>query len=297
MIIEYSSVCMNEDNYIEKINEARAVVNAAGFDFGVQVHNSTGEAYLYKLAELAGEVEFSVHSPLLAEYFINLTNGDIESIRPSLESAASKLSLFRTDLLFFHGFFLTDKPIVHDIKNYRREMLKAMGQGYSLNGSFIMDPVFFKTEKFDRMKSVFRKNLAAAKNLFPELTVAVENDFVGIGSGLQRPEEIIDIVKDLWFDTGHFWCASLVHKFDFYEESSRVLDSVKVHGVHINHNLMKTGDPLEQIQDSHTHLYVKSEQNLKPLVRSIADRGIKRLTLEIVNGDIEDVKMLLGWLG
>lgn len=296
MIIEYSSVCLNEDNYIEKIEEARGLVSAAGYEFGVQIHNSIDESFLCKLVPLAGELPFSVHSPILAKYFLNLAAGDIGTLKPDLVSAASKLALFGTDLFFFHGFFLTDKPIVHDMKNYRAAMREGIGPEYSLRGSFIMDPAFFETEQYRAMKENFRNNLAAAKELFPGLTVALENDFVGIGSGLQRPQEIVELVDDLWFDTGHFWCASLVHGFDFHEECRRVLDSVKVHGVHVNHNLLTDADPPETIRDSHAHLYAPSGQNLKPIVRYIRDRNIPRLTLEIVDGDIEDLKIVLGWM-
>ncbi len=297
MIIEYSSICLNDDNYREKIKEARAAAEAAGFEFGIQIHNSIEAPFLRTLAGLRGEVEFSVHSPLLAKYFLNLTAGDMAGIRPSLDEAVSRLKEFGTDLFFFHGFFLTDRPIVHDLKNYRSAMREAIGAEFSLNGSFVMDPSFFNTERYSAMKDLFSKNLALTKTLYPGLTVAVENDFVGMGSGLQRPREIIELAHDLWFDTGHFWCASLVHKFDFYEETERVLDSVRVHGVHVNNNLMTRNDPPESMRDSHTHLYIKSEQKLKSLVRSIADRGIKRLTLEIVEGDIEDMNILLTWLG
>lgn len=296
MIIEYSSVCLNEDNYIEMIGEARSLVSAAGYEFGVQIHNSIDESFLNRLAPLAGELPFSVHSPILAKYFLNLAAGDIESLRPDLMSAASRLGMFGTDLFFFHGFFLTEKPIVHDMKNYRAAMREGIGPEYSLRGSFIMDPVFFETDQYRAMRENFRKNLAATKGLFPGLTVALENDFVGIGSGLQRPQEIVELIDDLWFDTGHFWCASLVHKFDFHEECRRVMDSVRVHGVHINHNLMTSADPLETIRDSHAHLYEPSGQNLKPIVRDIRERNIERLTLEIIDGDIEDLKILLGWL-
>jgi hypothetical protein len=297
MIIEYSSICLNRDNYRKRIQEARAAARAAGFEFGIQIHNSIDEPFLRTLAELRGDIEFSVHSPLLAKYFLNLTSGEMADIKPSLDEAVSRLGAFGTDLFFFHGFFLTDKPILHDMKNYRRAMAASIGPGFSLNGTFIMDPAFFGTERYAAMKENFRKNLLLAKDLYPGLTVAVENDFVGIGSGLQRPREIIELARDLWFDTGHFWCASLVHGFDFYEETARVLDSVRVHGVHVNNNLMTSRDPRESIQDSHTHLYIESEQRLKPVVRSIADRGIPRLTLEIVDGDTRDLEIILDWLG
>ncbi|MBP7736949.1 MAG: hypothetical protein KA369_13310 [Spirochaetes bacterium] len=297
MIIEYSSICLNKDNYREKIREARAAAVAAGFEFGIQIHNSIDEPFLRILGELRGEIEFSAHSPLLAKYFLNLASGDMAHIKPSLDDAVSGLDAFGTDLFFFHGFFLTDKPILHDMKNYRRAMAASIGPEFSLNGSFIMDPAFFETERYAAMKEVFRKNLALARELYPHLIVAVENDFVGIGSGLQRPREIIELARDLWFDTGHFWCASLVHGFDFYEETARVLNSVRVHGVHVNNNLMTRRDPLEGMRDSHTHFYIESEQRLKPLVRSIADRGIPRLTLEIVDGDIRDLEIVLDWLG
>jgi hypothetical protein len=171
-----------------------------------------------------------------------------------------------------------------------------MDEAFSLNGSFIMNPEIFNSKIFLEYKNRFIENLKRIKELYPDYIVALENDFVGIGSGLQRPQEILELLDDLWFDLGHFWCSSLVHEFDFYEYSDRIIEEKNIVGVHINHNLMGKKTMKENIVDSHAHLYEKSEQDLKNIVRKLLSKGVDIFTLEITNGDIEDVKIILDWL-
>lgn len=293
---EYSSMCLSPENYLEKVRSAKTFVENQGFKFGVQLHNSIDPSFMMQLLQLKGEIEFSIHSPLQSEYFLNLASSDYESTRAIVDKCTEYLPQFQTDILFFHGFFMTDTPIVHDMKNYRKTIQKSIGDQFCLNKSFIMDPVFFKTETFDYYLNNFRNNYKKIKNDFPVFTIAQENDFVGIGSGLQRPEEIHDLIDNLWFDLGHFWCSSLLHKFDFHEESYRIIETKNIVGVHINHNLTKHSSPLEQIRDSHTHFYYESEMNLAPIVKKLVERNVGIITLEIVDGDINDLKTLFNWL-
>jgi hypothetical protein len=37
--------------------------------------------------------------------------------------------------------------------------------------------------------------------------------------------------------------------------------------------------------------------NLKPIIKKLVDKGVDSLTLEIVDGDVEDVRILVDWLG
>jgi hypothetical protein len=243
------------------------------------------------------QLNFSVHSPLFAKYFLNLAATDFSNVLATSKDCTPFLKDLKTDIFFFHGFFMTDKPIVHDMKNYRKTIKTGMGDDFSLNGSFIMDPRFFDTERFAQYKEVFKGNLSKLKSEWPDFIISLENDFPGVGSGLQRPAEIHELIDNLWFDLGHFWTSSLLHGFDFHEEANRLLDEKNITGIHLNHNLVKKSSKKELICDSHTHFYLESEMNLAPIVQKIFDKKVGIVVLEILDGDIKDLEVLFSWLG
>ncbi len=294
--IEYSTMCFNQSDYREKIISARDFVRKQGFQFGIQIHNSIDKQLFEKVLEFKDELSISIHSPIFAKYFLNLASNDFQTIKESLNDCTRYLTDLGTDILFFHGFFMTDKPIPHDMKNYRRTIRAAIGDAYCLNNSFVMDPGIFNTEDFLRYKEIFRNNLSEVSAMYRDFTVALENDFPLIGGGLQRPCEIHELIDNLWFDLGHFWCASLVHEFDFQQESERILKEKNIVGYHLNHNLSGKNTPKDKINDSHTHFYLKSEMDLKPIVRSIFEKNSGIVVLEILNGDIHDLEVLFDWI-
>jgi len=296
--IEYSTMCLSPSNYKQKIAKTAKLVESQGFSFGIQIHNSIEKDLYNLMLPLTKDYSFSIHSPVFAQYFLNLAANDYTFTKACIDNCLQYLPLYNTDLLFFHGFFMTDTPIIQDMKNYRRTIRKGIGEQYCLNGSFIMDPAFFSTDMFYQYKEVFRTHFAKLKNDLKSknITIAQENDFVGIGSGLQRPQEIHELIDNLWFDLGHFWTSSLLHGFDYHEEAFRLIDSKNIVGVHLNHNLIKKGTPHEQIRDSHAHFKLESEINLGPIVRKLFEKNVPIITLEIVDGDIDDIKQLFKWI-
>lgn len=294
--IEYSTMCFNETNYAEKITTARDFVNKRGYEFGVQIHNSIDRSLFDKVMEFKDEIRFSVHSPVFAKYFLNLASTDFEKIQETCDQCTPYLSQLGTDIFFFHGFFMTEKPIVHDMKNYRKAIREGIGDKYCLNGSFIMDPGFFETQTFNSYKEIFKANLKRVTEKYSSYKVTLENDFTGIGSGLQRPSEIHELVDNLWFDLGHFWCSSILHDFDFQEECDRILTQKNILGYHLNHNLIKRDSSKNLIKDSHTHFYMESEMNLKPIIRKIFEKDSGIVVLEILDGDLKDMEVLFDWL-
>lgn len=296
--IEYSTMCLSVDNYRDKISEASKFVESQGYEFGIQLHNSIDRRLYDCLLPLKNDYSFSVHSPLFAQYFMNLASTDYSFTKECIDKCTPYLSETGFDILFFHGFFMTENRIIQDMKNYRRAIRQGVGDRYCLNGSFIMDPEFFSTDAFLKYKEIFKVNLSKLNEDFKNgpLSLALENDFVGIGSGLQRPQEISELIDNLWFDLGHFWTASILHNFDYHEESFRLIDNKNIVGVHLNHNLIKRGSAPEHIRDSHEHFCMPSEMNLGPIVRRLFEKNTPIITLEIVDGDIEDIKQLFRWL-
>ena len=287
---------MSVENCHAKIEEGKKIAEAHGFSFGVQLHNSiTQELYDEIMKERDG-MELSMHSPLFAEHFINLASSDFAAAQQLCLDNAARLAKIGSKILFFHGLFLTDQPIVHDMKNYRKAMAAGIGDRFRLHGSFVMNPEIFESELYQNYKKTFRVNLARIQELFPDLDVAMENDFVGMGSGLQRPQEIHELLDTIWFDLGHFWCSSLLHGFDYYAECERIIAEKKIVGIHLNHNFMTKDTPKDKISDSHGHIYQPSAQELAPIVQHLVAKGVDRFTLEIIDGDAEDMKTFFSWL-
>ncbi len=295
-IIEYSTVGFDESNYKKKIEEALNYLRMTDYKLGIQIHNSINKEFADKLTEYSNDLTFSVHSPAAGDYFLNLASNQSELIFKEIDKAAKYLEKFNTDIFFFHGFFATDNPIQHSMKNYRTVMRDSIGEEIALDNSFTMNPAFFETDKYRKFETCFCENYFKLKKLYPQYIVGLENDFIGIGSCLQRPKEIDKLIDNLWFDLGHFWCSSLVHGFDYYKESYRLIEEKKIIGVHINHNLMTKLDPITRMRDSHDHIYKPCAQELEPVVRRLAKNGLKRFTLEIVDADLLDIKTLIQWL-
>ncbi len=297
--IELSSMALTKENFLSKIKNIKPFVEKHNFKFGVQIHNSIKKDFYELLVkELKDYVEFTVHSPLITKYLINLAASDFyNTTLNTAKEAVNYIKFFNIDIFFFHGFFMTEEPILNDINNYRKIMMKYIPAKYRLNNSVIMNPEYFKTEEYFKFQNRVKENFNKLKKNYPEYKIALENDFIGVGSGLQTPQQIVNTVDSLWFDTGHLWCASILHKFDFYEGIDYIIkNNIKILGVHINHNLMTKNTPPEKLIDSHTHLYMHSEQKLKSVVRKLRDYGVNIFTLEILDGDIKDVEILLSWL-
>jgi hypothetical protein len=295
-VVEYSSICLNEQNYREKIAEARALVEAAGFRFGVQIHNSISRSFLDKLLEYREELSLSVHSPVLAEFFLNLATTDRAAIERLLPGSLEVLKAARTNVFFFHGFFLTDKPIVHNMRDYRGVMINAVGPDFVCGNSYNQSPKALETTSYAARKFIFKENLEWLQNRLPDYVVALENDYTAIGNGLQRPQEILELVDNVWFDFGHFWVSALMHGFDFETAALDIIRRKNIVGVHLNHNFSIREHGHEGFRDSHGHFYDDSPMDLKPIVKALREKGCPRYCLEIVGGDARDVEIFLSWL-
>ncbi len=295
-IIEYSTISFNEADYEKKIEDAIRFLEPTGHRFGIQIHNSITERFAEKLLQYKGTIPFTVHSPAAGDFFLNLASKNLHLIESEIDKAVKYLERFNTDIFFFHGFFTTDNPISHNMAEYRKVMKESIGMNISLENSFSMNPAYFDSQEYSDYKKIFSANFRALQTRYPQYTIAMENDFIGIGSGLQRPKEILELFDKLWFDTGHFWCSSLLHGFDFYKEAYNLIDSLDIVGIHINHNLMTSNDPVTNLKDSHDHLYKHSAQDLRPIIRRLNKKGLDRWTLEIVDTDVEDLKILVNWL-
>jgi sugar phosphate isomerase/epimerase len=296
-VIEYSSVCLRSPDWREKLAEARQYVESQGFPFGVQIHNNSSPDTVRNLVEWCPDgVQLSVHSPALAKHFLNLATSNRAAIEQTLEETLPVLDRARTDTFFFHGFFLTEQPITHDMSRYREVVGAAMGNGIALGDSFIMNPRIYSSELYRQHKALLTENFAWLQKHLPHLTVALENDYPGLGTALQRPEDIIGTIPNLWLDLGHLWVSSLVHGFNYYRAIDELVANTNIVGVHVNHNFSTPSMPVEELRDSHGHLYLPSPQQLKDVMQKLRRINVPIITLEVVDGDLNDLKVLIDWI-
>ena len=294
--IEYSSMALTSQNYKKKIEEALSFLNKEKIKFGVQIHNSINKELFKKIMEYKDDIEFTVHSPIFTKYLINLADEDFDLIKDTSDQAVSYLKKLNTNIFFFHGFFMSNKKIKNDLSNYRKMLLNSISNEYRIGDSIVMRPEILKSNEYKNYKNTFKINFKKLKSLYPDLIIGIENDFPGLGSGCQKAEDIIECIDNLWFDTGHLWCSSILHNFDFYKKSEELIEKLNIIGVHINHNQTPRTSPPDKIYDTHTHLYSESEQKLEKIIKKLYKKGLENFTLEIREGDINDIKILLGWL-
>ncbi|HRU45383.1 MAG TPA: hypothetical protein P5322_12785, partial [Spirochaetota bacterium] len=241
-------------------------------------------------------IPLSAHSPVFSKHFLNLAMDDAALIRDTFNEAKKHLEFIGDKLFFFHGFFMANEPIVMDMNNYRKVIRKGVGEDLCYKGSFIMNPELFDTDIFNRYKETFLRNYKMLKEENKDFIISLENDFVGIGSGLQRPREILELIENLYFDIGHFWTSSLLHKFDYYEAASEIIQKKNITGCHIQRSLIGKSVPLEKIYDTHSHIYLESEQDVQKIVRMLANKGIEKFTLEIIDGDLKDIETFIDYI-
>jgi len=294
--IEYSSMCFNEDNYKEKIDEAQNFCSKEGFQFGIQIHNSITQPLYDRVIRYKDSIPLSAHSPVFSKHFLNLAMDDAALIRDTFNEAKKHLEFIGDKLFFFHGFFMANEQIVMDMNNYRKVIRKGVGEDLCYKGSFIMNPELFDTDIFNRYKETFSRNYKMLREENKDFIISLENDFVGIGSGLQRPREILELIENLYFDIGHFWTSSLLHKFDYYEAASEIIQKKNITGCHIQRSLIGKSVPLEKIYDTHSHIYLESEQDVQKIVRMLANKGIEKFTLEIIDGDLKDIETFIDYI-
>jgi hypothetical protein len=105
-VIEYSSMCLNTENYKNKILEAKRIVESSGFKFGVQIHNSINRDLYEKILAMKNEIKLSVHSPVFSKYFLNIASSDFETAKNICDESIKYLKEAGTNIFFFTAYSL-----------------------------------------------------------------------------------------------------------------------------------------------------------------------------------------------
>lgn len=281
ILIEYTSCALRGKDYLPMLEKAKNACEKHGFDFGIQIHNTTS---LEQLQEYAGlNIPLTFHAPILSEHLINLASEDFSPAKESIKITVEWMRKLNVSLAVFHGFIMTDKPVLafNQTRSYDKCFRQILRPELGLDGSEICGN-FFETQEFkDRLKRV-RDRLTEIKNLYPDLLFVIENDFPLYGSGLLLSEHIKYIDLPMCIDTGHLWAASYIYDRSFLEEAEKIVLSGNVRLVHLHASTYTAETPKIKWRDGHKSLLIKNNMGLKQLVLMCRNAGVRHFTFETV---------------
>ncbi len=290
--IELSSMCFHPGDALDKIARCRTYIESHGFEFGIQLHNSVTKDLYNKIKDT--DVEFSVHAPVFSDYFINLAHNDFKTVLAGFQNTATTMQSLRGSVILFHGFFMTQKPIRNDPGNYGKVLRDAIDDKYRLNDTRVMDPKYLETEEFRNYQNTVKQNMKLLRDAYPFYTICMENDFPGIGNGNQAPAHLIYLDCPIWLDTGHLWASSILNKFDFYTGIDTICKQCQVIGVHLNTNRTPLNWNFKSPDgDTHSHFSKAYDIDMERVIRILKKNQITRFTIEVMDGDIDDVTFLI----
>src|SRR5574341_1565899 len=95
--IELSTMCFYHGNTVAKIRRCRNLIESHGFEFGIQLHNSVTKELYNEIKAL--DVTFSIHAPVLSDYFMNLANNDFNTILTNFQNTAHIMQLLHSNIV------------------------------------------------------------------------------------------------------------------------------------------------------------------------------------------------------
>lgn len=292
MKIELSTMCFYHGDVLAKIKRCRNLIESHGFEFGIQLHNSITNDLYNKIKGL--DAKFTIHAPVLSEYFINLANNDFHTILAAFQNTAYIMQSLQTNVALFHGFFMTHKPIRNDPANYNKVLRDAIDDKYRLKDTRVMDPKFLKTEEFQNYQNTVKKNMMQLRESYPSYTLCIENDFPGIGNGNQTPAHLIYLDCPIWLDIGHLWASAILNKFDFYVGLDEICKQCQVIGVHLNTNRTPLNWNLKYPDgDTHSNFSREYDMNMDKIISILKKNQITHFTIEVIDGDVEDIRFFI----
>jgi len=287
-----SSMCFTYENALAKIKQCRNLIKSCGFKFGIQLHNSISKNLYNLLKDI--DTEFTVHAPVLSDYFINLANEDFSTVISGFHNTANIMQSLRCNIALFHGFFMTNKPIRNDPANYGKVLRDSIDNKYKLDDTRVMNPKFLETEEFKKYQNIVKTNMKRLRENYPSYTLCIENDFPGIGNGTQTPSHLIYLDSPVWLDTGHLWASAILNKFDFYRGLDLICKQCKVIGVHLNTNRTPLQWNFKNPNgDTHSHFSRDYDMDITKIICILKNNNITHFTIEIMDGDAEDIDFFI----
>lgn len=292
--VEYASASLRDPNAPAKITAAREFCRKQGWVFGVQVHNSETRNHIRRLAKLG--LPLSWHGPLLSKYFANLANENVRYAEKSLKKTVKIMRQYDPSLCVFHGFLMTDTPVL--AFNRRRGFERCMSAGarpelHREDGRLVK--AYFDTPEYVQRLQRTKHRLASLRTEYPDIEWCIENDFPVYSGGLLLAEQMNQLETPLCLDTSHLWTVCVLFERDFHEEVRQLAEAGRVRCVHLHASTLTRKNP-GKWRDGHLPLDVPNEMDLPRLVRMLDQAGMRHWILETPHASLTDLRALAAWL-
>ena len=293
--IQYTSSALTGDDYRDKIDAAQAFCARHGIAFGVQVHNVAPLPLIESLH--ATGVALSYHGPNCSEYFVNLANRDFGYAQESITRTAEIIARFGGDSVVFHGFLMTDYPVLafNTERSYTECMRPAFREELIRPGTNLCAD-FLATDEYLQRQQLVKERLAQIAKDFPDITWCIENDYPAYGAGLFLAEQVVGLDAPLCLDVSHLWIACLLFEKDFFEQAEMIARTGRVKCVHLHSNPIQPGAPISDYRDGHLSLNHLNAIDLPRLTRILQGHGIDYWVIETSHADLADLQTLNDWL-
>jgi endonuclease IV len=296
VLVEYSAAALKKEGGRQKIEQARQFCDRQGWLFGVQIHNSTSQKQLEQLA--AEGLPMSFHAPAYnCEYFINLANADFRFAEDSLQKTAQTMARYGATTAVFHGFLMTDEPILcfNAERGYEECMSRAWRADLAWPGTPLCS-AFLDTEEYQIRFDRIRQRLQELPRFGDSITWCIEDDYPAYSAGLLFAEQMNALESPLCLDVSHLWAACLLFDRDFLAEVEAVAAGGKLRCVHFHANPLRKGTPIEKFNDGHRSLATENQMNLPQVARILRRGGLRHWVIETPQADLPDLQLLADWL-
>lgn len=291
IIVEYTSVALNGNDWLTLIEEGKTACQRHGFEFGVQIHNTATEEQIEKIAALG--LKMSFHAPIVSDCQINLAAGDCQLSMDALENTAAFMRKYNVKKAVFHGFNMTDKtiPSFGRGRSYMEAFASIHRDELSLPGSSMCNN-FFDSEEYKMRQARVLERLAEIRRKYQDLTFLLENDFPCFGAGSIFAEHIAGMNNPICLDSSHLWASAFVFDRDFHDEARNFLKSGLVQMVHLHASPYTSDIPKEKWSDGHLPLNIKNSMDLPRFIRLCAEYHATHFIFEINGVSKNDIDYL-----
>ncbi|MBO7146389.1 MAG: TIM barrel protein [Lentisphaeria bacterium] len=296
MKIHVTASAFAGEDWRNKLNECRDFTEQCGWEFGVQLHNTSPMELLERLKK--ENVPLSVHAPFNQNRNWNLAT---ENTKETFEAIEQNLTLFDSLNIHetvFHGGLMSDlspeafghgKSYFECMQAvYRNEL--AMWDGHCLNRDFRDLP------EYKERLLILKENLRTLRNRYPEFTICLENDYPAFGSLDMLFDELNTLEHPLCLDTGHLWISSFLFDLNFHDQIELAMGSGMVAMTHFHASYCTSAVPKKDWTDGHRRLNVDNqEMNLPAALALMKKGGLEFYVLEIAKATVEDIKIFKQW--
>jgi len=298
--IELSSIAFADPVAGERVlTECKKLCLRHGVQFGVQLHNTCDRSQIKYFMD--HDVPLSAHAPVAQPCNWNFAAANMGPIWRAVDENLSCLRKMGIDRMVFHGFFMTDRsvPAFGHGRSFRECMQEIFRPELARWADCILNRDFTDSSEYAERRDRVKGNLRLLRDRYPDLTICIENDYPAYGEGSMLPKDLAYYEHPICLDTGHLWITSHIFDLDFETAAKEIIDTGRVKMMHLHASKYDESYPDRQWGDGHQPLSIPNadKMHLREIVQYAFSAGLRHIVLEIPTGLVNDIRILLDYLG